>query len=126
MGGWGLIIAGLVMLLIYWPIGIILLIIGFILLAVGQGKKAQKEKKEVRVPCPFCSESILKTAKICPFCKSSVEEQLAKVVNEDELRLRLKELENRLYNYHWIQKKEDIEKEIKELRRQLENSNSGR
>jgi hypothetical protein len=29
---------------------------------------------EKRIPCPMCAERILPQAKICPFCKSKVQE----------------------------------------------------
>jgi hypothetical protein len=31
------------------------------------------EANEQRIPCPHCAEKILPAAKICPFCRSSVD-----------------------------------------------------
>jgi uncharacterized OB-fold protein len=38
---------------------------------VNQSRK-DLEDAERRVPCPHCAEKILPAAKICPFCKSTV------------------------------------------------------
>lgn len=47
----------------------------------GRGSKQVKDginssvvgkDNEKRIPCPYCSESILPTAKKCPFCRSDL------------------------------------------------------
>lgn len=72
--GWGVIIAGLIMLYIYPPLAIAILILGFIILAFHARQKAVLRKDEQRgtgdwKKCPKCTESVKKDAVICRFCK---------------------------------------------------------
>src|SRR5882724_9764189 len=50
-------------------------LIAFIILLIAPDLQKEREKVEaaaLRAPCPFCSEPIMKTARICPHCRSDV------------------------------------------------------
>lgn len=50
-------------------------LIALIILLIAPDLRKEREKIEeaaLRTPCPFCSEAILKTARICPHCRSDV------------------------------------------------------
>jgi hypothetical protein len=50
-------------------------LIAFIILLIAPDLQKEREKVEaaaLRTPCPFCSEPIMKTARVCPHCRSDV------------------------------------------------------
>ena len=69
---WFFIIAGLIMLLIYFPIGIILLIIGAMCAAFRAKDKEKGIPYEHQRKCPFCAELIRKEAIVCKHCGRDV------------------------------------------------------
>jgi|WetSurMetagenome_2_1015567.scaffolds.fasta_scaffold129393_2 hypothetical protein len=69
---WFFIISGLIMLLIYFPIGITLLIIGAICAAFRGKNKEQGIPQGDQRKCPFCAELIKKEAIVCKHCHKDV------------------------------------------------------
>jgi hypothetical protein len=50
-------------------------LIAFVILLFAPDLKKEREQQEAaaqRIPCPFCSEAIMKTARICPHCRSEL------------------------------------------------------
>jgi hypothetical protein len=50
-------------------------LIALIILLIAPDLTKEREKTEaaaLRMPCPFCSEAVLKTARICPHCRSEL------------------------------------------------------
>jgi hypothetical protein len=115
---WGILIAGLVFLLIYWPIGILLMIISLIWWAVDESNK--KVGKGDYRKCPFCAESIKAEAKACRYCGKDLPEAPEKITDRDKAAVRLEELKLQFNDLEDGEKKRSIEKEMKALKNQWE------
>jgi DNA-directed RNA polymerase subunit RPC12/RpoP len=62
---WFFVLGGLVFLLLYAPLGIILIIVGAIIGAYGQIFR--------KIRCPWCSERVQYDAIVCPHCRNNIE-----------------------------------------------------
>lgn len=87
---WGLIIVGLIFLLVYAPIGILLIIIGLIFWAVGRSKASKGLPTVNEKKCPKCAELVKAEARICRFCNHEfpsreieVREEIEKCLTND-------------------------------------------
>jgi ribosomal protein L37AE/L43A len=68
-------ILGLILLFLYWPAGLICILIGLVMFAVGKDTSKNVEvesRKEQERPCPFCKEPVLKSAIKCKHCQSDI------------------------------------------------------
>lgn len=79
-------ILGLVLLILYWPAGLIFILIGLVMFAVGKDTSKNIEvesRQEQERSCPFCKESVLKNAIKCNHCQSDIPaEEIEPPLNE--------------------------------------------
>ena len=78
-------IIGLLLLLLSPIAGVICILLGLVMFAIGKDKSKIIEvesRKEQERPCPFCKEPILKSAIKCKHCQSDIPAEKEEILND--------------------------------------------